>query len=103
MQNHNATHEGFEVTINQFSDMTEEEIKRLGGLITPSEEDQLEDEDDEAAPEEGSGLLGAPTSVDWRSSGAVTAVRNQGSCASCYAFSAAGALEGIYKIKKGSL
>lgn len=48
-------------------------------------------------------LAALPTSVDWRTSGAVSPVQDQGSCGCCYAFSSMGALEGIYKIKKGTL
>jgi C1A family cysteine protease len=39
--------------------------------------------------------------VDWRSSGAVQAIKDQKQCGSCWAFSAVSALESAWKIKKG--
>ncbi|CAH1644659.1 unnamed protein product [Spodoptera littoralis] len=47
--------------------------------------------------------VNVPESFDWRQQNVVTRVKNQLQCGSCYAFSAAGAVEGQYAIKYGRL
>ena len=79
---------------NQFSDWTEEEYNALLGL----KDVELQANGhvhhfDEAA--------NGP--VDWRQSGKVNSVKNQGSCGSCWAFSAVSSVESMHAIKTGSL
>jgi len=101
-----AGDKSFTVAMNQYGDLAPEEFSRLykGHMLPKDEEEQMRKRLDEQVEEEPA-TVGAtvPASWDWRTVGAVTAIENQGSCASCWAFAAAYALEGARKIANSTL
>jgi len=94
INNHNAKNLSYVVAMNQFGDLTIEEFSKyyLGTKITYNGRMY------HSAPN-----AKLPTSFDWVSKGAVTHVKNQGQCGSCWSFSTTGSTEGCHFLKTGTL
>jgi cathepsin L len=88
----NRTPKSFQVGITKFADLTNEEYRTYLSTYTKSESGSIFN-----------ASIAAPTSIDWRTKGAVTGVKDQGQCGSCWSFSTTGSVEGCHFITTGKL
>ena len=95
---HNLEKQNFTMAINRFTDLSATEFKKTvvgAGLLQTTATSPCD-----AYSFQNSKV---PDSIDWRTQNAVTPVKDQGQCGSCWSFSATGAMEGAWAISTSKL
>ena len=97
INNHNNQNNSWKMGVNKFADLSPEEFKRIyTSLDRPSIRKN----------KTSFSIINTntpPNEIDWVSLGAVTNVKDQGQCGSCWAFSTTGSIEGAYYLANKKL
>ncbi|XP_053254615.1 digestive cysteine proteinase 2-like [Podarcis raffonei] len=94
----NRANLSYKLAVNHLADHTPEEMAVMRGRLKTGEPNQ-----GWPFPAQGYDNLTLPESLDWRLYGAVTPVKDQAVCGSCWSFATTGTLEGALFLKTGVL
>ncbi|KAJ6247798.1 hypothetical protein M0813_18433 [Anaeramoeba flamelloides] len=100
IEEHNSQNKGYSMKMNKYADLSFDEFRSLYLLPTIDAEKHEQLSQNLWEPET---LYSLPETFDWRKYGAVSPIKDQATCGSCYAFSVIGALEGQHFLSHGKL
>jgi cathepsin L len=99
IRSHNLGDASYTLAMNKFGDLTFEEFHSKYTGFLGIRNRFIRSQNNKAELESAA----TADSIDWTTKGAVTPVKDQGNCGSCWSFSATGAIEGAWEISKGRL
>ncbi|KAK1427441.1 hypothetical protein QVD17_16127 [Tagetes erecta] len=102
IEQQNSRNKSYKLALNKFADLSAEEYRLLytGAKKISSKRKFNNVKSDRYSVRSGDVI---PDFIDWRTKGAVAAIKDQGWCGSCWAFSTIGAVEAINQIVTGDL